>query len=133
MNLDLNKPLDVERFRLRGKKLIEEKAKIKLTKIFTNRSVSQNALYWMWLTCIQNDTGQDKDDLHKYFAKKYLGTETIEIFGDVQEKIKSTPDQNTKEFTEYLDKIRHFASEELSIYLPLPGMQGYEEFLFELK
>jgi hypothetical protein len=130
MKLDLNKPLDVERFRLRGKMLIEKKAKIDLTEHKNKRSVKQNSLYWMWLTCIQDETGNDKNDLHKYFAEKFLGIEEVEIFGVKQLRIKSTPDNDTKEFTDYLEKIRLFVAEEQSIYLPSPQMQGYEDFIF---
>ena len=37
------------------------------------RSVSQNALYWLWLTCMESETGHDTDDLHDYFCQRYLG------------------------------------------------------------
>ena len=133
MKLNLSNNLDVERFRLRAKQLIKKGSKIELTEHKPKRSVRQNALYWMWLTCIQDETGNDKDLLHKFFAKKYLGVEEVEVFGERQLKIKSTPKADTKEFTEYLDKIKLYASEELSIYLPLPSMQGYEEFIFMYK
>jgi len=133
MKLDLSKPLDVERFRLRAKTLIEKKSKIELTEHRNKRSVKQNSLYWMWLTCIQDESGNDKNDLHKFFAGKFLGVIEVETFGVKSLKPKSTPDNDTKEFTNYLDKIKHFASEELSIYLPLPGMQGYEDFIFMYK
>jgi hypothetical protein len=133
MKLDLSKQIDVERFRLRGKKLIEEKAKVDLTKHMPKRSTKQNALYWMWLTCIQDETGNDKDYLHDYFARKFLGEEEIEVFGVKRKVPKHTPDNDTKEFTEYLDKIMHFAREEQSIYLPMPDMRGYEDFIFMYK
>lgn len=133
MKLNLANQLDVERFRLRGKTLIEKKAKIEITEHRHKRSVKQNSLYWMWLTCIQDETGNDKKELHSYFAEKFLGVEEVEVFGVKQMKIKSTPDNDTKEFTDYLEKIRHFASEEQSIYLPLPQMQGYEDFIFMYK
>lgn len=133
MKLNLANQLDVERFLLRSKTLIEKKAKIDLTEHKSKRSTKQNSLYWMWLTCIQDETGNDKNELHKYFASKFLGVEEVEVFGVKQMKIKSTPDNDTKEFTDYLEKIRHFASEEQSIYLPLPQMQGYEDFIFMYK
>lgn len=30
------------------------------------RSVSQNALYWLWLTCLMDETGEHKDNLHDF-------------------------------------------------------------------
>ena len=29
------------------------------------RTVSQHKLYWLWLTCLSFETGNDKDDLHE--------------------------------------------------------------------
>lgn len=36
------------------------------------RSLNQNALYWDWMQEIQNKTGQDKEDCHFEFKKKFI-------------------------------------------------------------
>ena len=31
------------------------------------RTLSQNALMWLWFTCIESETGTDKQDVHAYY------------------------------------------------------------------
>jgi len=92
-----------------------------------NRTLSQNALYWLWLTCIETETGNFRDDLHDIFKHKFMTPTEVEIFG---EKITrwTTTDKETYEFKEYLDKIQIFASTELSITLPEPRDKNWEDF-----
>ncbi|HUX56252.1 MAG TPA: hypothetical protein VMV77_04715 [Bacteroidales bacterium] len=91
------------------------------------RSISQNSLYWLWLSCIEFETGNDKDDLHDHFKKKWLEPIDINLFGESFFKW-STKDLNTIQFKYYLDKIHVFASTELSITLPNPEDQYWDEF-----
>ena len=39
------------------------------------RTIDQNRLLFLWLGCIANETGNDKDTLHEYFKQKFLGFE----------------------------------------------------------
>ncbi|MDE5975395.1 MAG: hypothetical protein K2G69_02470, partial [Muribaculaceae bacterium] len=36
------------------------------------RTIPQNALMWMWFTCMADSTGQCKEDFHDYYALKFL-------------------------------------------------------------
>ena len=36
------------------------------------RTLSQNALMWLWFTCIEQETGTDKQDVHDYYCNLYL-------------------------------------------------------------
>lgn len=92
------------------------------------RSLSQNNLYWMWLRCIQDETGNDLEDLHDYFAGKYLSAEMREVFGYPVYRRQSTADLNTEQFTWFLDQVDKEAMSRLQIYLPQPGLPGWEEF-----
>ena len=92
------------------------------------RSISQNNLYWLWLSCIEFETGQDWDDLHELiFKPKYILPKKVIVFGEERER-RSTKDLDTKQFGEYLDKIQVFAATELSITLPDPESQYWDEF-----
>jgi hypothetical protein len=91
------------------------------------RSLDQNALMWLWLTCIESETGNDRNDLHDYFKKKYIAPKEVEVFG-VKELKYTTTDLSTGQFKEYLDKIQAFASTELSITLPNPEDKIWDEF-----
>ncbi len=108
--LDLMKPYTVE---------ILQKRKV--------RSISQNSLYWLWLTCIEFETGTDRDELHDYFKHKFILPVEVNVFG---EKIMrwTTTDKDTLQFKEYLDKIQVFASVDLSITLPDPEDKYWDEF-----
>ncbi len=96
------------------------------------RSIAQNKLYWLWLTCIADETGNNKDALHEFFKEKYLSVKRYEVSfksgcesGIARE---STTDLDTKGMTLYLDCIQKFALAECGIALPHPDEQGCEEF-----
>jgi hypothetical protein len=100
---------------------------VEITERRIKRTISQNGLYWLWLTCISHETGNDKDDLHEFFKWKYLNPEKLYIFNDCLIKY-STASLNTLQFKELLDKVQVFASSELAITLPDPEDKRWEEF-----
>lgn len=93
------------------------------------RSLPQNKLYWAWLRCIAKDgeTGYTEEELHEYFKKRFLNWREKEIFGDSISIVKSSTELNTKEFTDYLDKI-HVLMAGIGIRLPLPGDYDLDDF-----
>jgi hypothetical protein len=94
------------------------------------RSLRQNKLYRLWLRCIKDETGNSEEALHLYFKEKYLAYNHIDIFGSEVILRQSTRKLDTKEFTEYLENIRVEMLEQ-GIYLPEPGMQGWDEFYIQ--
>ena len=92
------------------------------------RTLDQNRLYWLWLTCIAQNTGNDKDNLHEFFILKYLQPELIQVFEKLIYKRLSTTLLDTRRFTEYLNKIQLFANTELAIELPNPEDLKFAEF-----
>ena len=101
---------------------------VKITCKRGKRSISANNLYWMWLTCLEDETGQDKEDLHDFFKQKYLGTESRLCFGIVYNRTVTTTILDDKQFSQYLKKIQIFASTELGITLPNPDDIRFEQF-----
>lgn len=101
---------------------------IKITQKREKRSIDQNSLMWLWLSAVEQETGNNKEDLHDYFRAQYLGGEWREIFNDKYFKLKSTTQLNTLQFTNYLNKIQVFANTELSIQLPNPEDLKFEQF-----
>jgi len=81
------------------------------------RSQQQNAYYWgVVLDIIGKDLGYLPEEAHQIFAEMFLS------YGkDSRKFVKSTTKLNTKEMEEYLEKVRRFASMELSIFIPLPN------------
>ncbi len=96
------------------------------------RTIDQNRLYFLWLACISNETGNSKDDLHEYFKQQYLGFEQRAVLNGRVYINPSTSALDTKQFTDYLNKIQIFANTELGIILParedLEFTQFYERY-----
>ena len=91
------------------------------------RSIPQNDLMWMWLSCIERETGTPKDDVYMYYCKKYL-QKTIQV-GTKQERIYTTSSKlSAAEMTEFLNKIQADAASELGITLPQPNDRFFEAF-----
>ena len=91
------------------------------------RSIPQNDLMWMWLTCIERETGTPKDDVYMYYCKKFL-MKTIQI-GDRLEHIYNTSSKlNQEQMSEFLTKIQVDALTELGITLPKPEDRFFEQF-----
>ncbi len=91
------------------------------------RSLRSNRLYFMWLNCVKDETGQDTEDLHIYFKQKYLPWSTSEVFGDEIRRVTSTKNLDSKQFSEYLEKIR-MEMQAQAIYLPQPGEKEFDAF-----
>lgn len=81
----------------------------------------------LWLACIAEETGEDSNELHEYFKRKWLQPKTIIMFSERNEYY-STRDLNTIQFKEFLDKIQAFASSELGIILPIPEDKAWDQF-----
>ena len=89
----------------------------------TQRSLNANALYWMWLGVIEEETGQDKDEVHDFFKTKFLKG-TKQVFGKVYEVVSSSAILDSKDFSDYMSKCKQFAINELNIILPEPFDQS---------
>ena len=100
---------------------------VEITEKKVRRSIPQNSLLWLWLTAIEHETGNDRNDLHEFFKAKFLQPEQVELFGTTLNKY-STTNLNTVQFKYYLDKIQQFASAELAITLPDPEDKYWEDF-----
>ena len=104
-----------------------------IKQIRQRRTIDQNSLYWLWLKCLQDETGEDKDRLHEYFKARYLGVSTVEVFGVDVQMSASTTKLDTKEMTHYLDRIQQFALMDLGIALPNPSDLYWEQFYQKYK
>ena len=91
------------------------------------RTIPQNKLYRLWLTCISQETGNEVADLHDEFKERYTEPIITEVLGKRRVKY-TTTNLNTIQFTNYLEKIKIFAATELSITLPLPEERYWHEF-----
>ena len=89
------------------------------------RSLSQNALYWVYLAKVELETGNSSEDIHEYLKAKLLPKRLIRIRGKTAihevETLGTTTKLNKLEFGEYLDKCASH------IGIPLPSVEEVEE------
>ena len=111
----------------------EKKYNVSITLKRQIRTVPQNRLYWLYLTCIEQETGMDKEDLHIFFKQKYLRKEDLTIGSETIPQTISTTKLTTAQFVDYTNKIVAFASAELGIVLPDPADYMWEQFYEQYK
>lgn len=91
------------------------------------RSIAQNDLMWMWMQCIEKETGTPKDEVYMYYCKKFL-MRTVSI-GERMERIYMTSSKlNSEQMTAFLNQIQADAASELGITLPTPQDRYFEQF-----
>lgn len=92
------------------------------------RTVSQNALMWMWFKCMEDNTGTEKQDWHDYYCAKFLMREAN--FGRKRfSVVGGTSTLNTVQMTDFMNKVQADAATEWGITLPLPADRYYQEFI----
>jgi len=95
------------------------------------RSTDQNALYWLWLTCLERETGNDKNDLHDHFREVFLPYQLVDVLGSQKMRLTSTSGLSKEQFSDYLNKIQVFSSSELAVILPNPEDLRFNDFLMQ--
>jgi len=85
------------------------------------RSSAQNNYYWgVVLEVISAETGHTPAELHEIFKRMFLPKKYIEYRDKQIDVPSSTPDQDTSQFTEYIERIRAEAAT-MGINVPGPG------------
>lgn len=105
---------------------------LRIERYVEQRTISQNALMWLWFTCIEREMGTDKQDVHDYYCTLFL-RRTARINGVEVEIAGSTSKLNTLQMTDFMNKVKADAATELGITLPLPEDRYYSEFIAEYK
>lgn len=118
----LGQPIELL-FRLlsNGEYTLEIKKKVK------KRSADQNALMWMWFTCVEDETGTLKQDVRDYYARKFL-CRTVCINGREEIVVRGTSTLNTAEFTIFLNQVQADVATEFGIRLPSPDDVYFNAF-----
>lgn len=90
------------------------------------RSDPQNKLYWVIVGLVAKETGNDKDTVHRFFAKEFIGYDIKTIGEERIAIVRSTSALSTEEFSEYLSKVMAFTAQELGIIIPDPNSPIYK-------
>jgi hypothetical protein len=88
----------------------------KLKKI---RSLRQNNYYWLYLTIISQETGDNPNDLHEFFKRKILPPRFLKVLGK-EIKLPATTTQLSKlDFSKYIEQI------EILTGIPAPDTKDF--------
>jgi len=98
-----------------------------LEKNTKRRTVDQNRLLWLWLTCIGEETGNTPQELHDIYCAKFLA-KTAQFREETVWVVPGTSGLNTAEFGAFLDRIQAHAQTELGITLPGPDDATFSDF-----
>lgn len=94
-----------EKWRTWLRKLEGKKVKIKVEQDVNPRSLRQNSFYWLYLGLIEDETGNNADDIHEIAKRKFLPPRFV-TFKDEEIKLPATSTNlNSTEFSDYMDKI----------------------------
>jgi hypothetical protein len=88
------------------------------------RSDAQNRYYWgIVMKLISDTTGYTPEEVHEFLKEKFLTDKKHIVIGGEERDIEkaTTTRLTTKEFEEYIENIRAFASMELQINVPSPN------------
>ena len=94
------------------------------------RTIPQNSLMWMWFKCLEEQTGQPKEDWHDYYAAKFLSRQVM-----IGNRLVWVPGRsstlNSLQMTNFLNKVQADAATEWGINLPLPADRFFADFIDE--
>lgn len=79
--------------------------RITIDRDIDTRSTQQNRFYWLYLGLIEDETGNNADDLHEYFKRKFLPPRFVKVFGNEIKLPATTTKLDKIQFTDYLEKI----------------------------
>lgn len=105
---------------------------VKIERVQTPRTLSQNRILWLWLTCIEHETGTDRRDIHDLLCTLYLRRD-VETAGRIYTVTGGTSSLTVEGMTDFLNKVQAWAATELGITLPTPADLAWDEFERQFK
>lgn len=98
------------------------------------RTLSQNALFYVWCGHIANvfnqeygDDGWNKDNVHDFFCDMFRYPVALPD-GSVIDKAVETSKLNKKQMTAFMNKIQSYMATEHGVSVPLPDDDKYADF-----
>ena len=104
---------------------------LKIVRKTKPRTISQNSLMWMWFKCLEQDTGQPKEDWHDYYCAKFLSRQ-VQVGNKLVWVVGRTSTLNTIQFTDFLNKVQADAAID-GYTLPLPADRFFADFVDEFQ
>lgn len=92
-----------------------------------NRSLQQNALYWIWVGVMAEFTGYTKADMHRVFKFQFLEVEELvnPFTGEVLRSEPSTAQLSVEDMTTYMNSVQVLVSD-FGVTVPTPAYAASE-------
>jgi hypothetical protein len=81
----------------------------------SQRTTEQNKLLWAIYTEMAENTGYTASELHEAMKRKFLVPRLVKVGKDEIQVPGSSRELDTKEFSQFVERVAQFASEELGI------------------
>lgn len=98
------------------------------------RTLSQNALCWVWFADIANffnktygDDSWNKDNVHDLFCEMFRSPVVLPN-GQVIDKWVETSKLNKRQMTDFMNKVQSYMATEHGATVPLPDDERYNDF-----
>lgn len=134
MRYNLSNVLQLRQFEARCEALKSKRCIVDLTEKKTSRTLSQNALFHVWIKVFADSIGEtDLERLKNDVKRHLLGRRMVHNrFNDTDEPDDyHTSDMDTARMSAFMDKFKAFAMTDFGCYLPYEGEAGYREMLNE--
>lgn len=113
MKYDLNKPLDTQKFKTWVQEMLEKKKRINVSQVREKRSIRHNAYLHVCITIYAIEQGYTVKEM-KEVLKEDFG---VTYQNNSRTFLKSTSDYDSKELSEFIERIRNNASQN-GVYIP---------------
>lgn len=125
---DLNNEFDIDKFKARVDSLLNERAKVELTKKHPPRSLAQNSYLHLLLGYFASEFGYSIEEVKTRFFKQESNSDIFEYDyvnrrGKTVKRLRSSSALDTAEMTTAIERFRNLSSSKYGLYLPAPGEQ----------
>ena len=100
---------------------------VEITQRREGSTKAQARLLWMWLSCVQRETGDQPTTLYKHYCREFLTSQET-VYGQQVSVTGTTGELSRKGMAIFLDKVREDVLQRTGIRLPLPGDRMFEQF-----
>lgn len=100
---------------------------LKIERPLRPRTLNQNRIFWLWMACIETETGTPRQDIHDHLCTLYLRRQT-EIGGQQRTVVGGTSALTVEAMTRFLNEVQAWAASELGITLPTPADLAWADF-----
>ncbi len=125
MKGNINSQIDLDYFKehLNNLKLHTKDGKrinyrYEVTRLRNKRTPSQNAYLWLLNNIIADHTGYSQNEIHDKYLQHLRTFKFEDLTGKIKDYVKGTSDMNTKELTDYIEKVKDYSAMEIDLRLP---------------